>query len=123
MCVLLVEDESLIREVMAESLQSAGFEVLDVADGTQAVHTLHDRPQRFSILVTDFHMPGDFNGAQVAAELRAVRPDLPVIIVTGRPEVLQASWRAELDYNLLVKPYLPSQLIGLVRSLVHRPVA
>ena len=117
-CVLLVEDDFLIREVMAESLQDAGFEVLEADDGAAAVAFLRLSPERFSILVTDFHMPGDIDGAHVASVARRGSANLPVIIATGRPDILQARWQSELGYQLLKKPYLPSQLLQLVRAAV-----
>ncbi len=118
MCVMLVEDEPTIRAVMTETLQDAGFDVFEASSGDSAIEILSDPPRVFTILVTDFHMPGQADGAQVAARMRSLNPDIPVIIATGRPEVLQASWREELGYYLLKKPYLPSHLVGLIRTLL-----
>ena len=120
MCVLLVEDEPMIREIMAETLQDAGFDVYEASSGDSALEILRNPPRVFSLLVTDFHMPGDADGAQVAARIRSLIPGIPVIIATGRPEVLQTSWREELGYSLLKKPYLPSHLLTLVHSLMGR---
>ena len=117
MCVLLVEDEAYIREVMAESLRDAGYEVIEVEDGVQAVAVIHDPSRAFIILVTDLHMPGGVDGSQVAAEVRATFPALPIVIATGRPEALQAAWQTELGYHLVKKPYRPSELVRLVHVL------
>jgi CheY-like chemotaxis protein len=116
-CVLLVEDEDLIREVMAECLHDAGFEVVEADSGARAIEALGEAG-RFSILVTDFHMPGGLDGGQVAFHTRLIRPDLPVVITTGKPEALPARWKSDFGYNLLRKPYLPSHLVALVGSLV-----
>ncbi len=120
MCVLLVEDEPMIREVMTETLQDAGFDVCEAHSGDSALEILANPPRIFSILITDFHMPGLADGAQVAARARHLNPDIPVIIATGRPEVLQATWREEFGYYLLKKPYLPSHLVRLVHTLLGR---
>ncbi len=120
MCILLVEDEPMIREVMAETLQDAGFDVCEAPSGDSALQILSTLSRRFTILVTDFHMPGQADGAEVAARMRSLNPDIPVIIATGRPEILQASWREELGYYLLKKPYLPSHLVRLVHTLLGR---
>ncbi len=117
MCILLVEDEPLIRELMSESLRDAGYEVIDVENGTDAREVVLNLPKPLSLLVTDFHMPGDIDGSQVAAQVRTVFPDLPVVIVSGRPEVFQSSWQHTLGYRLMKKPYRPSELVRLVRSL------
>lgn len=122
-CVLFVEDETLIREIMAESLQDAGYEVVDVENGKKAFDIMRRPPKEFSILVTDFHMPGDIDGGQVAARMREAFPDIPVVIASGRPEVLLAEWQERHGYRLLKKPYLPSDLVRLVRTLVGKPVS
>ncbi len=119
MCVLLVEDEPLIRELMSECLRDAGYEVIDVENGAGAQEILRDSSRALTILVTDFHMPGDLDGSQVATQVQAVFPGLPVVIVSGRPEVFQSSWQHTLGYTLMKKPYRPSELIRVVRSLTE----
>ncbi len=117
MCVLLVEDEPVIREIMAESLADAGFDVIEAASGDEAVALIRTRVHPFKILVTDFHMPGEANGADVAACLRIEYPGLPVVIASGRPDVFKPSWRTELGYGLLRKPYVPRELVALIRQM------
>lgn len=118
MCVLLVEDEPLIREIMAESLQDAGFEVVEAMTGDEAVVLIRAEPERFRVLVTDFHMPGQTDGAAVATCMREHCPGIPVLIASGRPEVFQSCWRTKLGYKLLRKPYGPNELVGLVRRML-----
>ncbi len=117
MCVLLVEDEPLIRELMSESLRDAGYEVIDVGNGADAQEVVSDPRKALTILVTDFHMPGHLDGSQLAAWVRAAFPGLPVVIASGRPEVFQSAWQHTLGYTLIRKPYRPSELVGVVRSL------
>ncbi|MGI4745949.1 MAG: response regulator [Janthinobacterium lividum] len=121
MCVLLVEDEFFIREIMSECLQDAGYDVIEVENGDTAVELIKHPPCAFTILITDFHMPGDADGSKVAAQVRLINPDIPVVIASGRPEALQPLWQTDLGYKLLRKPYLPSELIKLVESLVGPP--
>ncbi len=104
---------------MTESLQEAGFEVMQAESGDRAVELIRDAPCPFSALVTDFHMPGRIDGAGVARRMRKVWPRLPVVIVSGRPEVFREQWESEDGYGVLRKPYLPRQLIELVRQLVQ----
>ena len=118
MCVLLVEDEPVIREVMAESLADAGYDVVEAASGEEAMRVIRARFHPFRILVTDFHLPGDANGADVAACLRAEYPGLPVVIASGRPDVFKPSWRTKLDYGLLRKPYVPRELVALISQMI-----
>jgi len=118
MCVLFVEDEFLIRLIMTEALQDAGLEVLEAATGDEALALIRHPPCRFTALVTDYHMPGDTDGSRVAAVMRRQWPAMPVVIASGRPEIFQPDWRHALGYNLLRKPYMPMELIDLVRQLV-----
>ena len=115
--ILLVEDERLIREIMSESLQDAGYEVVEAETGVQAVAMLNRSGNRPDMLITDFHMPGGLDGGQVAGHVRDVCPGIPVVIASGRPDAMQPAWRSDLGYTFLRKPYLPSELIQLVDAL------
>jgi CheY-like chemotaxis protein len=119
MCVLLVEDEDTIRDILAESLEDAGHEVVTAPDGVTAVSLISQTPEHFSVLVTDFHMPGGLNGWHVAQHMRQHCPRIPVIITSGRPDVFDARWQEEFGMTLLRKPYLPSQLVVMIARLLR----
>jgi CheY-like chemotaxis protein len=120
MCVLVVEDEPMIRELMAECLVDAGFEVEEARSGDEAVEIILEQPGRFAALVTDFHMPGHLDGSEVAAVMRRQTPDIPVVIASGRPDMFQESWQSELGYTLIRKPFGLDQLVHLVQRLVQQ---
>jgi CheY-like chemotaxis protein len=115
--VLLVEDEPLIREIMAESLEDAGYAVLQASTGDEAISMIRDELLIITALVTDFHMPGEADGAAVASCIREKWPDMPVVIASGRPDVMKLSWQEKKGYRLLRKPYGPGQLIGVLKEL------
>ena len=71
MAILMVEDEALILEIMAETLDEAGYDVVTVADGVQALALLNDRPARFSALFSDYHLPGGVTAVAGDGQLRA----------------------------------------------------
>ena len=121
MCVLVVEDEPIVRELMAECLADAGFEVEEAESGDEAVEMILQQPCRFAALVTDFQMPGHLDGSEVAAVIRRRQPDIPVVIASGRPDMFLDSWQSELGYTLLRKPFGLDQLVRLVQRLVQRP--
>ncbi len=118
MCVLLVEDEPLIITIMTECLTEAGYDVVQAADGAEAFRLIADPPGTFSMLVTDIHLSKGPNGLEVAAQLRGRFPNLPVIVATGRPDVLSAVPAAELRYRVVRKPYRPSELIGAIEAAI-----
>ena len=122
MCILFVEDDYLIRTLMVEWLRETGHDVIEAATGDEAIELIRNPPRPFTALVTDIHMPGDADGFQVAGFMRHRWPLVPVIIATGRPDVLRPSPPDDAEaYVLLSKPYTPSQLEGLVQSLLNRP--
>ena len=116
--MLLVEDEPLIRMIMAEILHEAGFDVAEAETGDLALQMVQHPPQPFTLLVTDFHMPGASNGFDVAHAVRQRWPTIPVIIASGRPDFFQQHWQDQLGYRLLKKPYTPSELVRLAHDLV-----
>lgn len=116
MVILLVEDEALIQEIMADSLGEEGFDVIRAATGDEAIAILDREGGALDALITDFHMPGEATGADVAAAVRARHPRMPVIIASGRPDVRRRAWEHDFGYRFLSKPYLPRQLIALLRE-------
>jgi DNA-binding response OmpR family regulator len=118
MCVLVVDDECLIRLIVAEELADAGFEVCEAADGMQAAALIREPPAAFSLLITDLHLPGTLNGMEVARLMRAHYPSVPIIYITGRPDVLNAMGRLGEREALVPKPFLLSELLRVAKRLV-----
>ena len=118
MCILLVEDEWLIRSMVAEELREGGFAMREAGDGDQASALIAENPAAYALLVTDIHMPGSLDGVEVARLLRARRPDIPVIYTTGRPDVLNALQPFGAKEVLLCKPFALSTLLTTVRWLL-----
>lgn len=118
MCILLVEDEWLIRSMFAEELRKSGFMVHEAEDGDQASALIMEDPARYTLLVTDIHMPGSLDGIGVARLLRACRPDVPVIYATARPDALDALQPLGGNDVLLCKPFPLPALLAKVRRLL-----
>ncbi len=116
--VLLVEDEGLIRLIMADFLRDEGFEVIEAWNGDEAVKLL-DGPDNFDILFTDVRMPGTFDGIDVAALARRRHPALPVLVVSGY--ATQLTSRLSLlnpPAVFISKPYRLTQILeALNKSL------
>jgi len=118
MCILLVEDEPLIRSIMADEFLDAGFRVIEAQDGDEAIAILADPPIRFTLLVTDINMPGEADGMAVAARLRRdTRGGVPVIFTTGHPESLDRLRAMGGAEHIIPKPYSPAKLVALARQL------
>jgi CheY-like chemotaxis protein len=117
-CILLVEDEPLIRTMLAQKLGEAGFPVLEAETGDEAAEFIRSDDERFTLLVTDIHMPGELNGVDVARLMRAQRPEVPVVYTTGRPEVLAEAGALGANQVVLEKPFSPLELLRIVRRLL-----
>ena len=115
--VLLVEDEPLIREILVEELRSAGFTVCEAASADDAAELIDRRPQ-FSLLLTDIHMPGRMDGLALGRLMRSRFPELPVVYITGRPDVLGRLGSNEV---LVHKPFTPPDILETIQRLLFRP--
>ena len=117
--LLLVEDEFLIRLTLSEALSDAGYEVLEAADADEAMeHVLVSTTNApIRLLLTDVQLPGPINGHALAARVRERVPDLPVIFMTGRPDLGVASGvRRDV---FIAKPYLPSEVCAAVDRMLQ----
>ena len=79
--LLLVDDEELVRVGTGEMLRDLGHDVTEAEDGQQALALLDDGSS-FDAVVTDYKMPR-MDGAQLAEQIREVRPDMPILLITG----------------------------------------
>jgi CheY-like chemotaxis protein len=115
--VLVVEDEFLIRLIVAETLGDAGFQVEEASTAEEAMRVLR-MSDRFDLLLTDIHMPGRFNGIDVARHARELHPDIPVVFLTGRSDALRAYGELGPRDALVQKPYGPEEVLTVVRAML-----
>lgn len=116
-CVLLVEDESLIRLTLAETLEDAGYTVVEAESGDEACALLRTSGA-FDVLLTDIQMPGVTDGIDVARSFHALHPDRPVVFMTGRPDMLTRAGRLASSEALLRKPFGSIQMLSALESLL-----
>jgi CheY-like chemotaxis protein len=81
--VLLVEDEVLISDTVCDALKEGGF-VVHHADTADAAWRYLENGNEIDVLFTDINLPGEIDGAELAARARAVRPELPIVYASGR---------------------------------------
>lgn len=112
--VLLVEDEPGILDFLRRGLEAEGFAVQAAADGLEGRRRALS--EGFDMVVLDLMLPG-MGGMEVLAQLRAAKPDLPVIVLTARGEVEDRV--AGLDggaVDYLVKPFSMAELLARMRA-------
>jgi DNA-binding response OmpR family regulator len=120
MRVLVADDDADIRELVVFKLESAGFEVVSVADGRAALDAALADP--FDLVVLDLMMPR-LTGLEVCAELRrsSGTETLPVILLTARAQEADITRGFALgadDY--VVKPFSPRELLSRVQAVLAR---
>lgn len=116
--ILVVDDEPLVRMVAVEILEELGYHVLEADDGMSAMRIMNSG-QPIDLLVTDVGLPGGMNGRQLADAIRATRPDLRVLFVTGYAENAVLN-HGHLDHGMhvMTKPFLGDAFARRVKDLL-----
>jgi signal transduction histidine kinase/CheY-like chemotaxis protein len=112
--VLLVDDEELVRVGTAEMLIDLGYSVVQAGSGVEALAALRRGEFDIDLLVSDYLMPG-MSGAEVLSEARRLRPQLPVLLMTGYTNLVQGPG-AELPR--LAKPFRQAELAARIAELM-----
>jgi two-component system chemotaxis response regulator CheY len=115
--ILLVDDDSSIRQLGADMLIRSGYEVDGAEDGAAAWQALNAND--YDLLITDNNMP-NMTGIDLLKKLRAGRMDLPVIMATGALPMLEFTQHTWLQpAAALIKPYSPAELLGTVKLVLR----
>jgi two-component system, cell cycle sensor histidine kinase and response regulator CckA len=114
--ILLVEDETALRNLVATVLRSRGYQVIEAASGEDAMETYSRSPRSIDLLVTDMIMPG-MNGRMLAEKLRGAAPDLKVLYISGYIEnAIELAGALGASTHFLPKPFAPADLAKKVRE-------
>jgi DNA-binding NtrC family response regulator len=117
--VLIVEDEFLICEWVAQSLSEQGFAVQTASNAADAIH--HLESDQVDVLFTDINLPGTMDGTALARRAREMMPHLPVIYASAR---VTLGPEARVPGAIFVpKPYEPSLVGRLVTAALHHAVS
>jgi signal transduction histidine kinase/ActR/RegA family two-component response regulator len=119
--ILLVDDEPSIVDIICEALKSLGYEAHGVTDSTEALALFARDPARFDLVITDLTMPG-MGGDVLAARILKLRPDLPIVLVTGYREAMTREKVRALGIRELALKPLDIAELGRVVQLALRPV-
>src|SRR5687767_10201174 len=111
--ILVADDDAVIREAVTEILEIEGYRVLTAADGLEALRLLRQDPP--ALLILDMRMPG-LNGWEVAAEMRSLAIDVPILVMTAARDA--RAWAAEVAASgYLAKPFELQALVDAVERL------
>lgn len=111
--VLVVEDEVLLSDIIADELEDAGYRVITSVTGEEGL-TILEGPDPVELLFTDIRLPGKVDGWRLAEAARHLRPGLPIVYATGytleQPREVPGS-------RFLTKPYRPSTVVQVFAQL------
>ena len=118
MKLLIVDDEAKIRELIGKYAAYEGYDFLEAADGLEAVEKVRTHP--VDLVVLDIMMP-ELDGFSAAREIRRIRPDMPIILLSARGEEYEKIYGFELGVDdYVVKPFSPKELMMRVHAILRR---
>jgi len=118
--ILVVEDDSNVRDLVSRLLGGLGYAVVVASNGQEAVGILGKHDVLLHLMLTDVVMPG-MSGPELAACARTMRPGLPVLFISGYPDVSVANRGVEVDPDCFVqKPFTAETLSWKIRQMLER---
>ena len=114
--ILIVEDDTLVREYVVTQIDSLGYRTLAASNATEALAIING-PEGIDLLFTDVIIPGGMNGRQLAIEAVKRRPGLKILYTSGYTEnAIVHHGRLDVGVLLLPKPYLRSDLAQMIQT-------
>src|SRR5687768_5743705 len=111
--ILVVDDDSSVRATIARALAELGYAVCEAPDGRRALEIVSE--DALTLVILDYIMPG-MDGAEVAREIGAIDPELPIVFSTGHAALRALRSAAGDDIEVLEKPFTLDELDTLLRE-------
>jgi CheY-like chemotaxis protein len=120
--ILVVEDETAVRRLIASTLRRRGYRVIEASDGLEALELWREHQAQIHLVITDMVMPRGVSGAELGELLRVEREGIKLIFISGysRDHVSIADQLVE-GRNYLAKPFDASALVAVVRRRLDEP--
>lgn len=120
-CILLVDDEAPLAHLAQELLTRLGYQVVIRTSSVEALEVFRAAPERFDLVMTDQTMPV-MPGDMLVQEIRALRPEIPVILCTGFSHTMTEEKARALGIDaFLMKPFTARELASAIRQGLERP--
>ena len=115
-CILVVEDELLIRFMLSDGLRDEGYHVIEACNADEALTILKTTVP--DLMISDVRMPGSLDGLELLRAVRETLTGLPVIITSGHLDPATAIGDGATQF--VSKPYVMEALVDTVRSVLGR---
>jgi len=118
--VLYVDDEPTLVFLITRALEKLGIASQGFASADEALAAFRREPQAFTLVLTDFTMPGGMNGLELAQAVLAIRPDAAVVIASGGIDPADAQRAAAIGVRTMIqKPAKVAEMAEMVSGLVR----
>jgi CheY-like chemotaxis protein/two-component sensor histidine kinase len=116
--ILFVDDEETVVKVGEQMLKKLGYHVESTTQAVEALAAFREQPDRYDLVITDMTMP-NMTGDELTRQLKAIQPDIPIIICTGFSERINEEKAEAMGVKgFLMKPIGKSELTQLVRTIL-----
>lgn len=119
--ILLVDDHFEVRSTTAAVLQDIGHEVVEAADGAEALRRIESGDCNFDVMISDYAMP-HLSGTEFLRSAREICPDVPALIITGYADADSIQDRPE-GVEILLKPFTPNKLEAVLSRMCSAEAA
>jgi DNA-binding NtrC family response regulator len=117
--ILLLEDDPCVRQVTKEILACEGWEVREAANASEAIDLLSRFHTSIRLVILDLLTPGPVSGVELAERIAREYPSISILLMSGR--YLSSTFHSEKNkspWNFLAKPYVPTDFVHSVRTLL-----
>ncbi|MEI8226118.1 MAG: sigma-54 dependent transcriptional regulator [Bacteroidota bacterium] len=115
--ILIIDDNKLILKTLKATLSKAGYAIIEAEDGEVGLHLA--RSEHPDLVITDYQMPG-IDGLEVLSEIRKLKINLPVILLTGFGDIVLTIKSIQLGaFDYLEKPFSPEQLLSIIQLALN----
>ena len=116
--ILVVDDDDTVVQILAKTLAEMGYQTTGATRGEEALERFLIAPDAYDMLITDLTMP-KMTGIDLSREIKAIRPDLPVVMTTGYGEVLPPEEARKMGIReLMAKPVSSARLLSVIRRIL-----
>jgi CheY-like chemotaxis protein len=116
--VLVVEDEVLIRWVIADHLRDCGYRVIEAGSGDEAIEVLRRTALTIDVVFSDVGMPGSTDGFALFRWVRQQHPMMKIVLTSGMAKAADAAEALCEEAHLVAKPYSPAELEQRIQELL-----
>ena len=117
--ILFIDDEEDLVKINEEMLAHLGYNVVATTSSTKGLALFKEKPQKFNLIITDQTMP-DMTGDALARQMRAIAPDIPIMLCTGYNESILDTDRPAFVDKVLRKPVYIEELAVVIRELLEK---